>query len=162
MPSRAASSSNFGDCQESAELSHEEMRAFTHALTAARGQFAHVTKALCSEFGLGPRGPWIIGLVGRSGLAPHELATFYNVGRSLITAELNKLVEAGLLLQTREQRDGRRVTLSLTSAGRAVYDRLETDFHVFLSSRLAGYSREDVALCTRLLGDFAQGTALIS
>ena len=139
-------------------LNHEDMRAFTHALTSARGQFTHATKALCVEFSLGPRGPWIIGLIGRSPIAPHELATFYNVGRSLITAELNKLADAGLIEQTRDSADGRRVTLSLTAAGQQIYRRLGKDLDAFLSERLAGYSREEVLLCTRLLADFSQGS----
>lgn len=153
MPARAVANNETADA-----LDHEDMRAFTHALTSARGQFTHATKALCIEFSLGPRGPWIIGLIGRSPIAPHQLATFYNVGRSLITAELNKLAEAGLILQTRDSADGRRVTLSLTAAGQQIYKRLGKDLDAFLSERLMGYSREEVMLCTRLLADFSKGS----
>lgn len=161
MPSRAAFSSDPPDPVNNAAgafvLSHEDMRAFTHALTSARGQFTYATKALCTEFSLGPRGPWIIGMVGKHIVAPHELAAFYNVGRSLITAELNKLVSAGLIVQGRDETDGRRVTLSLTRTGRTIYNRLGDDLDAFLSDRLSGYSREDVVLCTRMLSDFARG-----
>ena len=154
MPVRAVPAAKV---PEAAMLSHEDMSAFTHALTAARGQFTNATKALCVEFALGPRGPWIIGLVGRDPIAPHELASFFNVGRSLITAELNKLIEAGLIAHEKDATDGRRVALSLTTAGRKVYDRLGEDLDTFLTQRLSTYSREEVMLCTRLLSDFATG-----
>ena len=161
MPSRAAFSSEppepVNDDADAFLLSHEEMRAFTHALTSARGQFTYATKALCVEFSLGPRGPWIIGMIGRGPIAPNELAEFYNVGRSLITAELNKLVDAGLIAQTRDKTDGRRVTLSLTPTGRRVFNRLRDDLHIFVSERLSGHSRDDIMLCAQILNDFAQG-----
>jgi DNA-binding MarR family transcriptional regulator len=153
MQGRARSTT---ETPETPALSHEDMRAFTHALTSARGQFTYATKALCVEFSLGPRGPWIIGLVGKNRIAPHELAAFYNVGRSLITAELNKLADAGLILQTRDEADGRRINLSLTPAGRKIYNRLGDDLDAFLSERLSGYSRDDILLCTQILNDFAK------
>ncbi|UVO52646.1 MarR family winged helix-turn-helix transcriptional regulator [Sphingomonas sp. SUN039] len=153
MPLRAVE--NSGTAERA--LSHEDMRAFTHALTSARGQFTHATKALCVEFSLGPRGPWIIGMIGRGPIAPHELAEFYKVGRSLITAELNKLADAGLIVQGRDKTDGRRATLSLTPAGRKVFNRLGDDLDAFLSDRLSGYSRDDIMLCAQILNDFARG-----
>lgn len=138
-------------------LSHDDIRFFSHALTSARGQFTYATKALCTEFGLGPRGPWIIGLVGREPLAPHALASLFDVGRSLITAELNKLVDAGLIVHEKDKTDGRRVILSLTPAGRKAFDRLGDDLDTFMAGRLSGHSRDDIMRCAQILTDFARG-----
>lgn len=138
-------------------LSREDIGYFSQALASSRGIFSHATKTMCAEFGLAPRGPWIIGLLGRQPRSPHELADFYNVGRSLITAELAKLSEAGLIEQVKDETDGRRVTLSLTSDGLNVYQRLGEDLSSFLTQRLSGYSRDEIMLCARLLTDFAKG-----
>jgi DNA-binding MarR family transcriptional regulator len=138
-------------------LSRDEAGLFSQALTAARSQFSLATRDLCAEFGLGPRGPWIIGLLGKKPLAPHALAEIFHVGRSLITAELAKLAGAGLMVQNRDDGDGRRITLSLTPAGRLVFRRLGDDLLAFLSQRLSGYSRAEIMLCAEMLGDFARG-----
>ena len=117
--------------------------------------FGHGIKDVTSAYGLGPRGPWIIGIVGRTEVSPHQLADFFTVGRSLITAELGKLSEAGFINQVRDPIDGRRTILSLTAAGREAYDRLGTDLQAFLTERLAGYTAEEVRLCARMLADFS-------
>jgi DNA-binding MarR family transcriptional regulator len=161
MPLRAVSSSEAAPAPERLKaaplLSRDEIGFFSQSLSAARGQFSLATKAMCAEFGLAPRGPWIIGVLGKTPMAPHLLAEIFSVGRSLITAELVKLAEAGLILQERNEADGRRVTLSLTPLGRKAYDRLGTEMGSFLADRLSGYSRDEVMLCARLLSDFAKG-----
>ncbi len=161
MPLRAVSSSETSPEPERAKaapvLSRDEIGFFSQSLSAARGQFTQATKAMCAEFGLAPRGPWIIGILGRTPMAPHALAEIFSVGRSLITAELAKLSDADLIHQEKDASDGRRVTLSLTPLGRKAYDRLGADMGGFLTQRLAGYSREEILLCARMLSDFAKG-----
>lgn len=157
MPLRAVSSSDTPKRRKSAPLlSREDIGYFSQALASSRGQFSHATKAMCAEFGLAPRGPWIIGLLGRQPRSPHELADFYGVGRSLITAELARLSEAGLIEQVKDAADGRRVTLSLTPDGWKVYQRLGEDLSSFLTQRLSGYTRDEIMLCARLLSDFVK------
>jgi len=136
-------------------LSADEISDFCHSLAAARDQFSHAAKAVTERFGLGPRGPWIIGIVGRMEVSPHQLADFFSVGRSLITAELNKLSDAGLILQIRDERDGRRSTITLTDLGKAAFLQLGQDLEVFLTERLRGYTPEEIRLCARLLADFS-------
>jgi DNA-binding MarR family transcriptional regulator len=161
MPLRAASSSKAPEKAKRGNgipmLSRDDIGYFSQAVASSRGQFAHATKAMCEEFELAPRGPFIIGMLGRKALSPHELADFYGVGRSLITAELSKLSDAGLIEQVKDGSDGRRVTLSLTPAGWTVYNRLGEDMGAFLAKRLSGYTRDEIMLCARLLSDFAKG-----
>jgi hypothetical protein len=74
----------------------------------------------------------------------------------IITAELTKLAESGLIEQVKHEADGRRITLSLTPDGLKVYKRLGEDLSSFLAKRLAGYSRGEILLCARLLTDFSK------
>jgi DNA-binding MarR family transcriptional regulator len=138
-------------------LGRDDIGYFSQAVASSRGQFSLATKAMCEEFELAPRGPFIIGLLGRRPRSPYELADFYGVGRSLITAELSKLSDAGLIEQVKDGTDGRRVTLSLTPAGWKVYQRLGEDMGGFLAKRLSGYTRDEIMLCARMLSDFAKG-----
>lgn len=138
------------------KLGDNDVGAFGLALSAARGQFGAATKALCAELGLAPRGPFIIGLIGKGVDSPHAIADFYHVGRPLITAEIGKLVDAGLVEQTRSEQDGRRITLSLTPAGEHARERLREDLNDFFAKRLAGYSRDEIMLCVRILNDFSR------
>jgi len=140
-------------------LTADDISNFSHALAAARGQFGKAVKSLASDYDLGQRGPWIIGIVGRIQVSPHQLADFFSVGRSLITAELTKLEECGFIALAKDENDGRRTNIALTPTGREVYDRLGRDMEAFLAERLAGYTVEEVRLCARLLADFSLPTS---
>lgn len=154
MPLRGASSSK--DPVES-DYTPEEAGFFFSALSAARQRFGHVTGTLSREFSIGPRGPWIVGLIGRSPISPHELAHFFNIGRSLVTAELTQLQEAGLIHYEKSAKDGRRVELSLTPRGHQMRTRLSEELITLLETRLVGYSKEQVLLTAQMLTDFAEG-----
>jgi len=137
-------------------LTADDISNFSHALAAARGQFGLAVRPLIADYDLGPRGPWIIGIVGRTQVSPHQLADFFSVGRSLITAELTKLEEGGFIALAKDENDGRRTNITLTAAGREVFERLGSDLEAFLTERLTGYTVEEVRLCTRLLADFSR------
>ena len=60
---------------------------------ALRAATAKVTE----RYNLGPRGAWILNVISHGVAYPLELASVFCVGRSLITAELSRLTEAGLV-----------------------------------------------------------------
>lgn len=138
--------------------SPDEVGMFFGALASARDQFGHVTKRIAREFGIGPRGPWIVGLIGRQPASPHELAAFFNIGRSLITAELRQLQDAGLINYVKSERDGRKVELSLTPLGHELREQVASGLGRLFDERLGNYSKADVMFCARLLSDFARGS----
>ena len=142
---------------EPVSYSADEVGQFFGALASAREQFGQVTKELSREYGIGPRGPWMVGLIGREPVSPHQLASFYRIGRSLVTAELKQLQDAGLIFYTKSESDGRKVELSLTPLGKELRDRLTQGLARQMSERLHGYSKEAVMTCTQLLSDFARG-----
>ncbi|MCE7797216.1 hypothetical protein LWE61_11675 [Sphingobium sufflavum] len=154
MPSRGAFTE---DKRDELLYSTEEAGFFFGALAAARDRFGHVTRILSREYEIGPRGPWMVGLIGRRPISPHELARAFSIGRSLVTAELAQLQAANLILYEKSAQDGRRIELSLTPTGQALRERLSRDLTSLLEQRLSGYSAEQVMATARMLRDFAEG-----
>lgn len=135
----------------------DEAGFFFNALSAARQRFGHVTGALSREHAIGPRGPWMVGMIGRRSVSPHELAHFFSIGRSLVTAELGQLQEAGLINYVKSATDGRRVELSLTPLGHELRAKLSHELANLLQTRLSGYSKAEIMAAARILSDFAEG-----
>ena len=136
-------------------LTSAELSFFMNSLVSARDSFGVVAKAISKEYGIGRRGPWMIGMIKRSSTSPNELASVNRVGRSLITAELNLLQQADLIYYQKSSHDGRRIELSLTPKGEMLYKRLSDDLSGFFQTRLASYSREQILACAELLHDFS-------
>jgi len=136
----------------------EVVSVFCQAVSASRHQLRNAVRGITNDYDLGPRGPWIIGIVGKQPTSPHQLADFLAVGRSMITAELARLADAGLIEQARVESDARRSLISLTPLGMQVMERLARDVGAFLAQRLRGYSREEVMLCARMLTAFSSNT----
>lgn len=103
--------------------------------------------------GLGPRGAFILSLISNGIVYPLELAAVFKVGRSLITAELARLTEAGLIAATPGKEDRRRSQLKLTPAGEEACKEVRTAMARIISRNLAGYSVEEVRLFSRMLHD---------
>ncbi|HEX7820142.1 MAG TPA: MarR family transcriptional regulator [Sphingobium sp.] len=137
------------------ELTVEEIGFFYASLHSARDQLSGVTKMVAKEFSLGPRGPWMLSLIGKQPMFPHELAVFFRVGRSLITAELDRLAGAGLIISEKNAEDGRRVEITLTKAGQRVRQRVSEELAALLQSRLIGFSREEILHCSTILHAFS-------
>ncbi|MET0251194.1 MAG: MarR family winged helix-turn-helix transcriptional regulator [Novosphingobium sp.] len=115
------------------------------------------TAPVTERHGLGPRGAWILNLIAAELVYPHQLADVLQIGRSLISAELARLGEAGLT-STRPGRDRRRTELMLTEAGRAALAETRAELDRIVRAAFAGYSPEDVRLCARMLGDLRNET----
>ena len=136
------------------QLTPDEISFFFNALVSARDGFGVVARVISKEYGIGRRGPWMIGVIGRGPVSPNELATRNRIGRSLVSAELNLLQTAGLIRQVKNSLDGRRVELSLTLEGAVVYQRLADDLASLLRNRLGKHSRQDINACAQMLSEF--------
>ncbi len=119
----------------------EEFRQLVHNLLAFSGKLQEVRDRLGEMIGLsGPAYTILISvahLSARSEVGVTTLARHLNLSQPYITAEVNKLVAAGLLDKSASNHDGRSVSLTVTPAGmrrlaelaprqRAVNDRLFT------------------------------------
>ncbi len=143
------------DPTESTELSWEEIGAICEGLVLAPRPLKMATRGIIAEYSLGPRGAWIVHLISIGQVSfPLDLTKFFQIGRSLITAELTRLSDAGLIAYQRNATDGRRVELTLTSLGKTVQKRVKAELIKLVRRRLSHYTREQVLLFDRMLHDF--------
>ena len=136
-------------------LSDEEVAHLCSVMGVAPRQLAKAREAITDQFDLGPRGAWILGMIGIGIDSPSRLADALRIGRSLATTELNRLSDAGLIEAQRGQGDGRRSQLRLTASGLEANERLGRALTTFVNTQLAGYTRDELLLCARILRDFA-------
>ena len=136
-------------------LSDKEVAHLCSVMGVAPRQLARAREAITEQFNLGPRGAWILGMIGVGIDSPSRLADALRIGRSLATAELNRLSDAGLIEAQRGRGDGRRSQLILTAAGHEANERLGRALTTFVNTRLAAYTRDELLLCARILRDFA-------
>jgi DNA-binding MarR family transcriptional regulator len=59
---------------------------------------------------------------GREQCTSTYLAESFAVGKSSITAIINRLADAGMIMRTRDENDRRQVYLSMTDKGRTVFE----------------------------------------
>jgi DNA-binding MarR family transcriptional regulator len=138
-------------------LSDTELAFLFSVMGVAPRQLQEARKTVTDRYRLGPRGAWMLGMIKVGIDSPSALAERSRVGRSLVTTELNRLLDAGLITSRKESSDARRLKLSLTPEGEAASDQLAADMAVFASERLKAYTREEVLLCARILRDFSGG-----
>jgi len=139
----------------SSDLRWNDIGFFGQGITAASREWRTAARMIGDEYSLGPRGPWILGLIasGRAEL-PSDLSNFFKCSKGLITAEVTKLTDAGLVLRRTSGEDARRVELSLTPIGENAVYRLANLLIELLQDRLRNYSREELLLCARMMCDF--------
>lgn len=105
------------------------------------------------RYGLGPRGAFILSLIQGGVVFPHELAEALKTGRSLITAELARLSEAGLISSRPGATDRRRTELSLTAEGASACEEVRGAMLRILARNLSGYTPEQIRLFGHMLHD---------
>lgn len=135
-------------------LDEEDISDFCNVLGLAPRQLVAAREDVTARHDLGPRGAWILGLIERGVSSPSALTAVMRIGRSLTTAEINRLTEAGLVEGRQSASDGRRVDLVLTRAGQRAADELRAALTDHIIARLAGFSREQVRDCIALLQAF--------
>jgi len=135
------------------QLSWDEIGLICEGLAFASRLLWSSIKDITEEYSLGPRGAWIVRLVGRGDTSPLDLTNVFKVGRSLITAELVRLTQADLITYRKSASDGRRVELALTPLGRTVERRVKEGLTKLVTQRLSSYKREDILLFGRMLRD---------
>ncbi|TXS35651.1 MarR family transcriptional regulator [Streptomyces sp. or43] len=98
-------------------------------------------------------------------LGPHvqrELAVRLAIDRSDIVKIIDELDAAGLVERARDMTDRRRVTVTVSPAGRALYDRLQADATAVQDDVLAPLNARErarlAALLSRVHGHLQSGT----
>jgi DNA-binding MarR family transcriptional regulator len=112
-----------------------------------------VTRMCEGEFGITRREWRFIALLAAVGpMAPSDLALHSSLDRSRTSKALMPLLAKGLIERRSHAGDRRRATVSLTPAGRELYERVFPRVVEVNSAMLAGLSDEDIAALARLLG----------
>lgn len=74
------------------------------------------------------------------------LAENFAVGKSSITAIINRLENAGIIERTRDEEDRRQVYLSMSEHGRTVYEAAEKQVHEVVAPYLSQFEVKDVEM----------------
>jgi DNA-binding MarR family transcriptional regulator len=137
-------------------LGWDELGPLLEGLAFAQRPLRAATRRVTRQYDLGPRGAFILSLISGGKIYPLELSDMLKAGRSLITAELARLTEAGLVTASPGRHDRRRSELALTPLGQQACQRVRDEMARIVRRNLAGYSAEDVMLFARMLRDVRQ------
>ena len=136
------------------ELFSDELGSLCRGLALCAMPLKEATREVTEKYALGPRGAWILGVLSAGPVHPLDLTKIFLCSRSLITAELNSLTMAQLIVYAKSPSDGRRVELTLTPLGEKTLGRVFQGLSRLIRDRLAGYNREELLQCSRMLNDF--------
>lgn len=73
-----------------------------------------------------------------------EIAQHFGLGKSAITAYVNRLMQKDLLQRERNDRDRRIIYLSLTEHGKKVVTITEKEIHYFIEEKLTHFDMKEV------------------
>jgi len=134
-------------------LDWEDIGYVIEGLAFAQRPIRAAASEVTRRHGLGPRGAFILSLIRGGVLYPHELAEALKTGRSLITAELARLSDAGLISSRPGATDRRRTELSLTDEGIRACEEVREAMLRIITRNLSGYSAEQIRLFGHMLHD---------
>src|ERR1043166_1525787 len=127
-------------------LGWDDIGLLVQGLAFADRPLQQATAKVTERYSLGPRGAWTLNLIDHGFVYPHELADIFEIGRSLVSAEISRLTEAGLIT-SKPGKDRRRTELGLTELGEAALAEIRGELDRVLRAGLSGYSIDDVRLC---------------
>lgn len=139
---------------EEPTLNWDEIGFLCEGMSFASRPMHEATRNITEEFSLGPRGAWILVLIANGHIYPLDITNVFKIGRSLISAELARLTEAGLITSVKSPHDRRRTALALTPIGEDARRRAKEQLAALVLDRLKDYSRDELLLCARMLRDW--------
>ena len=144
-----------------APLDWDDIGYLSHGLIFGNRPMLRATEAVTERYALGPRGGWMLNLISGGLVHPHELSNVLRIGRSLVSAELARLVEAGLVESRTGHPDRRRSELVLTETGLAALAEIRRDLFRILSEALVGYTPDEIRAFAAMLNklDASVGSA---
>lgn len=134
-------------------LGWDELGFICEGLSFGQRPIRAAARDVTRRHNLGPRGAFILSLIFNGVVYPLELAAIFKVGRSLITAELTRLTDAGLIVATPGTDDRRRLRQALTPKGEAACQEVRGAMAHIVSRNLESYTVEEIRLFSRMLHD---------
>lgn len=105
---------------------------------------------------LGNRGMWALRRIRDGDLYPKTIANAMMVAPSMVTSDLQRLVNAGLARGEPDPHDRRRTQFHITEAGRAVSDEGFRIYEKVITRKLMEYDRNELENFFRILDDLAE------
>jgi DNA-binding MarR family transcriptional regulator len=127
------------------------MRQVIEGLVIAQRPLRAAAQKVVQEYGLAQQGPFILSLIQGGIVYPLELSTTLRVSRSLITKEIAKLNDAGLVESVQDNGDKRRTRLALTENGMRVCEDVRRTIIVDIKQKLAGFSELQIVQFVQML-----------
>lgn len=116
-----------------------------------------VSRGMEAAFGVSARQRMMIRLIGKyPGVTASQLAGILHLDAGTVSTALTRLEQKDLLERRRGHRDGRRIVLGLTEAGRAVDQATRGTVEKAVEALLAETSSEDMTVTLRVLGEVAR------
>lgn len=141
---------------EAGPLVWADIAFLVHGMAFAPAPLHRATRGVTQRHDLGPRGTWMLNLIAIGLNHPHELAEMLRIGRSLVSAELARLSDAGLIAAQPGKTDRRRSELTLTAAGEAALEEVHGELTRLVTESLSHYTPDELRLCGRILADMQQ------
>ncbi|MCJ7841453.1 MarR family transcriptional regulator [Lederbergia sp. NSJ-179] len=85
-----------------------------------------------------------------------EIAQKFGIGKSAVTAQINKLYDKGFIERKRDEKDRRIVYLNLTQTGKELVELSETKLYPEIYKQLAHFNIEDIQKFIGLLEELAK------
>jgi DNA-binding MarR family transcriptional regulator len=145
--------------KDESPLVWDDIGYLSHGLVFGPRPLLQATRSVTERYSLGPRGGWMLNLIGIGLFHPHELSDVLKIGRSLVSAELARLTEAGLVTSSIGKSDKRRSELMLTELGQAALEQIRSELFGGLTSALKGYTPDQVRLLAKMLHDLHDSAA---
>lgn len=91
-----------------------------------------------------------------------ELASILQVEQSRITVLVDKLVEKNYVIRSRDKKDRRSISISLTKRGKNTIPSIEKELKEHIYELLEGLSQQDLEAYFRVLNQIVKNSNLIS
>lgn len=143
-------------------MPESEIGMLFECMTYASRPLRDTAEDLTQQYGLGPRGVHILAVIDNGADYPVDIAKTFDVSRSLITSELNHLLDAELIEAQQSKQDRRRTNLSLTPKGRRVLVELRAEIHRLFEAGAKGFTRSEILTCIRVLRAFRAVSGAVS
>ncbi len=108
--------------EKSSAVTDDELNAIYEAIRTTRAAMMRILDPFAERAAIGQRGIPTLGAISRGTKQPGPLAAAALVSPSLMTLDLQRLAEAGLVVRVQESHDARRARMELTLKGKKLHD----------------------------------------
>ncbi|WP_316527832.1 MarR family winged helix-turn-helix transcriptional regulator [Kitasatospora brasiliensis] len=130
-------------------------------LTSIMQAHQNMLVSLCAHYGLRSRDVEVLVLLREcavdEGLSASRLARGVNLTSGGITARIDRLEQAGLVVRCQEPHDRRALRVQLTEAGRAIAERFAAETARIQRAALQHLPRQGLRVLDELLGSLERG-----